>query len=830
MRGFHRGRNSAPDRVLASASFLIAVLLTLAIGEVRASPPDPPDAGEDRWWNGFFAPGLAPERSSVGVLETVHGEVVVGGDFTTIGGAAIPHAARFDGAAWRSCGGGPGDVITAGALDGDGVLCVVGAGDAPWIRRWDGVAWSTVAPAPLRGIGRRKILAVTRFEGRVVIGGLFDEVGGTAAQNVAAWDGTRWVALGDGVTIPQAPASDCVTSLAVHAGRLVVAGWFSHSGPDETPNVATWDGTRWRALGGGIDGFVNGLAVHRSDLYAVGTLSSAGNSFARTVARWNGSHWKGIEASLPRDFRMWSLSSVGDELLAMGRIQTDSDFGIIVGPEGFYTALASWDGRTWTLQTPEFHNGSPARFTQFEGQLVAAGWFESVGDAAVNGLAMRRDGTWRGIASGFGLAAPDDDAGFPAKARVFVEFQGDLIVGGRFDFAGDHRVRGVARWTGAEWQPMGTGVEGQVQALAVWGDRLVAGGTFREAGGVAAHNVAVWDGTSWSALGAGFEGSVCALAVHENRLVAGGSFNKSGAAWRFNVARWNGSTWESMRDGLFYTVHALAVYRGELLAGGNFQWDGQRAVRAVARWTGDAWEELGGGVEGGVMHLRVANERLYAVGGFSRAGTAVTHGIASWDGSTWSAIGDRADLFFRDAAWYNGELVASASYYAPRPAVRGRLYRFDGSNWTPLSRESNANFDVLVPFEGGLYCGGAFQRIGDKSSRGIARWDGLVPVDFGTEAPQPWAVLESLRVPRPGSSVQVSYRLGVEGVPVSLGIYDVRGRLVRSLVREVGRSGRFTATWDRLDESGASVARGIYLVRLEAAPVSATRKLALVHR
>lgn len=812
------------------SSIPVFVTLFSMVQLAVAEPPDPPDAGEDRWWDGFFAPGLGPEHSRVGILETVRGELVVGGGFATVGRATIPHAARFDGITWRSCGEGPGGEITAGAPDGDGILCVVGTGEASSIRRWDGVAWRTVAAAPLRGVGRRQILAVIRFEGRVVIGGLFDAVGGTVAENIAAWDGSRWVGFGNGLAIPEFPSADCVTSLAVFDGQLVAAGAFSSSGPYETPNIAVWNGTGWRALGGGIDGEVSDLAVHGSDLYAAGSFASAGNSIARTVARWNGRHWKGIEASLPRNFMMWSLSSVGDELLAVGRAGSGAGFDVIVGPVDYYTTLMSWDGRTWTPQAPDFRNGSPAHFARFDGQLVAAGWFESVGDAAVNGLAMRSQGTWRGLAPGFGLAAPDDERGFPAKAQVFVEYRGDLVVAGRFDFAGDHRVRGVARWTGARWEPLGSGVDGPVQCLAVWGDRLVAGGTFREAGGVAVNNVAVWDGETWSALGAGFDGTVRALVAYENSVIAGGSFNKSGDAWRFNVARWDGTAWANMRDGLFYGVYALVVHDGELVAGGYFRWDGRRPVRAVARWTGDAWEELGGGLDGGVLHLRTANGRLYAVGGQPPGSGDVTR-VASWDGSTWSAVGDRADLFFRDVAWYRGELVGAASYYAPRPAVRGRLYRFDGSTWAPLSREGNANFDVLAPFQGSLYCGGAFRGIGDKASLGIARWDGATPVAIAAQD-APWlTALEPVHVTPPGAPVQIAYRLGAAGVPVRLEIYDVRGRLVRSLVREsASNPGRYVTTWDRGDGTGAAVSRGIYFVRLDAGAVQATRKVAVLHR
>ncbi len=48
----------------------------------------------------------------------------------------------------------------------------------------------------------------------------------------------------------------------------------------------------------------------------------------------------------------------------------------------------------------------------------------------------------------------------------------------------------------------------------------------------------------------------------------------------------------------------------------------------------------------------------------------------------------------------------------------------------------------------------------------------------------------------------------------SLRIYDVRGRLVRTILREEVERGEQIVTWDCRDEGGRSVAAGQYLARL----------------
>ena len=67
------------------------------------------------------------------------------------------------------------------------------------------------------------------------------------------------------------------------------------------------------------------------------------------------------------------------------------------------------------------------------------------------------------------------------------------------------------------------------------------------------------------------------------------------------------------------------------------------------------------------------------------------------------------------------------------------------------------------------------------------------------------------------------------GVPerthVSLKIYDITGRLVRTLKDATLDAGYYTVTWDGRDNKGRPVATGVYFYRLEAAGKIATKKL-----
>lgn len=83
-------------------------------------------------------------------------------------------------------------------------------------------------------------------------------------------------------------------------------------------------------------------------------------------------------------------------------------------------------------------------------------------------------------------------------------------------------------------------------------------------------------------------------------------------------------------------------------------------------------------------------------------------------------------------------------------------------------------------------------------------------------------------VPNPfNPATAVVYELGRRG-NVTLAIYDAAGRLVRTLVHDVQDAGRHEARWDGTDQDGRGVAAGVYLCRLEADDVRATKRLTLV--
>jgi flagellar hook assembly protein FlgD len=64
--------------------------------------------------------------------------------------------------------------------------------------------------------------------------------------------------------------------------------------------------------------------------------------------------------------------------------------------------------------------------------------------------------------------------------------------------------------------------------------------------------------------------------------------------------------------------------------------------------------------------------------------------------------------------------------------------------------------------------------------------------------------------------------------PVSLRVYDIKGRLIRTLFNGQMAAGPHVRHWNGRDEAGTDVSSGVYVVRVVAGEAQRTLKLAVV--
>lgn len=85
------------------------------------------------------------------------------------------------------------------------------------------------------------------------------------------------------------------------------------------------------------------------------------------------------------------------------------------------------------------------------------------------------------------------------------------------------------------------------------------------------------------------------------------------------------------------------------------------------------------------------------------------------------------------------------------------------------------------------------------------------------------------RDPGHGQPVEIRYGIGRPAADLQLAVFDIRGRRVRLVDAGARPAGTTLRYWDRLDDTGLRVTRGVYFVLLDAGAARITRKLVLVH-
>ena len=78
----------------------------------------------------------------------------------------------------------------------------------------------------------------------------------------------------------------------------------------------------------------------------------------------------------------------------------------------------------------------------------------------------------------------------------------------------------------------------------------------------------------------------------------------------------------------------------------------------------------------------------------------------------------------------------------------------------------------------------------------------------------------------PVTSIAYDVPAGVDEVTIR--VFDVNGRRVTTLVEGLVPPGRHVAVWDGTNQSGQSVASGVYYYTLEAAGQTTSRKMLLM--
>ncbi len=203
-------------------------------------------------WNGSaFVPFPVATRPSgaVNAMQVFNNQLVLVGNFTTVGSPALPNSA--------------------------------------YVASWNGSSWSTFGLTTANTSNGP--LSIGVHNNQLHVGGSFTNIGGTPANRIARWNGASWEAVGGG-------AQNAVEAIASYNSELVITGNFAQvDGTTGAAGIARWNGSQWRPLGGGLAGgtfsTVTGLVLlpHPDGTLRVGgNFTTAGGLPSSGNAIWTG--------------------------------------------------------------------------------------------------------------------------------------------------------------------------------------------------------------------------------------------------------------------------------------------------------------------------------------------------------------------------------------------------------------------------------------------------------------------------------------------------------------------------------------------------------------
>ena len=346
------------------------------------------------------------------------------------------------------------------------------------------------------------------------------------------------------------------------------------------------------------------------------------------------------------------------------------------------------------------------------------------------------------------------------------------------------------------WHAMGSGINGQVNAICEYQGKVFAGGHFSSAGGAGVDNISYWENGAWHNAGCLY-GTVKDLVVFNGELYACGSFDVCAALSDVNFARWNGSSWSQI-PGLSGQVNTMEVVGDRLFLGGQMYYQANKAH--VVSWSPDGWGvfvPFGNGIESPVNDFETFQGLTYAV--CSRPDITVNSPVLfRLVNNEWQSLYEppAIDPFlpFQDKISLNTLLVEGATLMAGGNFTGLEMMTAITNNmdvtpapYTPLQKNffTDNTIHKMVLFKNNLIAGGDF--LNGMTPGGIAIPVGGIAKRTSGTTNIPAPVAEAFRIyPNPAGR---DGKLTVEsdGSTTRLSVTDISGRAVFEARLKVGK-------------------------------------------
>ena len=574
---------------------------------------------------------------------------------------------------------------------------------------------------------RGSVYAVAvQADGKVIVGGQFNEVGGVPRTNLVRLniDGSVDAGFNPGASEDSCPGCGAVYRLAIQPDRkILVGGRFAMVAGEPRTNLArlnangSVDTDFTAGASGGYElhtaiylSAVSALAVQPDGKILVGGIfTNLGGLPRMNIGRLHANGTVDLGFNPDADHRVRELTLQPD-----GQILVGGDFKFVGGLPRSNIGRLRADGSVDEFFNPGVGGGAAGCFGQTwisslmvqpDGKILAGGLFCKIGGQWHRSIArLNSDGS-------ADTAFDSGDTGLAiSNAPVVLALQpdGKILVGGDIDhLAGQPRLHlGRLKADGTLDAGFNPGADRWVNCFAVQADgKILVGGQFTTLGGAQRSGLARLhlDGSLDATLSSTFRGNnsgidsssnfrVHTLATQpDGKVLLGGEFFDLNGLSRTNLARLNA-------DGTADTLASSGV---------GFSRPGS------ANWVSSIVAQTNGVVVSGLFST---------ADGLSRTNLARLKFDGSVDTTFAPLIEGTAKCI---AAQADGKLLVSSSFWMPnRQDVGARITRLNHNGTTDSTFDVVANslIDfVVVQADGMVLTGGMFTQIGGQPRQGIAR-------------------------------------------------------------------------------------------------------------
>ncbi len=585
----------------------------------------------------------------------------------------------------------------------------------------------------------------------LVIGGEFTAANTSGFNHIAMWDGSGWKPMHIGV-------NGTVRALTVDTATntLIAGGSFSTAGIVNASKIARFSGVTglWSAIGSGITsgGDINALTFDpvRNVIYMGGNFSSAGGVSTGSFARFNGSVYSAVGAFFSGTVNalyFWD----GDGSVYIGGSFVDPTLNNATNVMKYYPGNGVFTDLAGGLPGAGVYCFADYSPDGLNHRLVAGGSFGTVNGRVLNSVAYYAGGTgWFPLGTGVAGTV----RGFAAK-----NLNQELYAAGTFTLNGSGNiVNRIAKFTGGNWNAMGSGLDNWAYTAATYKDAVYVGGSFtlvtNADGNTTATRIARWDDARWSALKGAPSGAVRCMVSTGSGLLIGGSFDMyvGGSTFAHNLVNFDGTQFSANVNihgfnGTNGPINAILI-RGNgvtlpttYVAGSFTQAGGVNALNIASGQFSSEFSQLGAGLDGEVNAMATFQCTggpitqicgTVAVGNFTHSGATATNYICRFGpGAVSLNLGTGLNAPGHSLLNYQGKLLVGGAFTMAGGVLTGHLAQWDGTNWTTFNGTFvNDSVRAMTTFNGNLVIGGDFTSINASPIGKVAMYNGTSWVDM----------------------------------------------------------------------------------------------------